>query len=137
MPYKFISHTADIKIRVADSSLPKAFSTSAQALKSIITPKTKIFPKNQKTINLHSQDLKSLLFDFLQEIIFLAEAKDFIISKIKKISLNTKEFKIKAILLGDKFSKYNLTNPVKAITYYQMKIEKQNKNYLIEFVLDI
>ncbi|MCX8158845.1 MAG: archease [Candidatus Pacearchaeota archaeon] len=136
--FEFLPHTADVKIRAYGSSLENAFKNCALALKEVIT-EIKIKPKIQKNILIKSEDEQSLLYEFLEQFLYLLDAKDFIISKIKKIEIAKlkNKFLLKATIIGDKASNYLFTNDVKAITYNEMLIKKENKKFIIEFVIDV
>lgn len=136
--YKFLSHTADIKIEVIDDTLTKAFKESAFALKESIMKNTKIKLSKEKKIKIGGEDLKSLLYNFLEEFLYLLDAKDFIMGDIQALNIDKKDLTLTAILIGDKASNYEISNDVKAITYSEMIIEQtQDKKYKIQFVLDV
>ena len=136
--FEFLPHTADVKIRAYGKSLEDAFKNSALALKEAMTEK-KIKPRIQKLIVIQSENESSLLYDFLEQFLYLFDAKDFIISKIGKINITKSKNKLvlKAELIGDKASNYPFTNDVKAITYNEMLIEKQKNRFIIQFVIDV
>jgi len=139
MTFKFLEHTADLKIRVEEKSLDMAFISSALALKEAIVEKTKIKPLLKKKIKVSGSDLSSLLYNFIEEFLFLLDAKSFLLSEIDSFKLDRKKFKIIAQISGDSAKNYKFSNDVKAITYNEMKI-KQNKDkgkVIIEFVLDV
>ena len=137
MAYKFLEHTADVKIHAEGATIEGAFLNSALALKEVILDfeKTKITGKIKKKIEVSGKDNGSLLYNFLEEFLFLLDAKDFILSKIKKIKII--DGKLDAEITGDKWSNYRLNNKVKAITYNEMKVEKIKDKYVIECVIDV
>jgi len=137
MGFKFLSHTADIKIRVEEKSLELAFVGSALALKEVIAEKIKIKPLLKKEIIISGLDLKSLLYNFLEEFLFLLDSQGFVLSEIKDFKLDEKKRKLSCLLLGDKSNKYKFCNDVKAITYSEMLIKKGKSKNTIEFVLDV
>ncbi|HZX10374.1 MAG TPA: archease, partial [Acidobacteriota bacterium] len=78
-------------------------------------------------------------FNFLEEILFLFEARDFLVHSIKNLSIHKdkKGYRLKADFAGDRNSdKYEISGSVKAITYNEMIIEK-NDQYMIQVVVDI
>ncbi|MEM4182067.1 MAG: archease [Candidatus Pacearchaeota archaeon] len=137
MPYKFLPHTADISFLVEGKSLEELFSFSALALKESIT-KEKIKEKISKKIDLKEKDIESLLYSFLEEILFLYEVSFFILSKVKKISIKEEKggFSLEAVLMGDNIKNYKISNPIKAVTYSEMKIEKIENKFRTKIVLD-
>lgn len=137
MTHKFLPHTADVKIHAEGKTVNAAFASAALALKQIILDfeKVKIKSLIKKQISVSGKDGSALLYNFLEEFLFLIDAEDFILSKITK--LNIKNGKLSAEILGDKFSNYKLNNKVKAITYNEMRVVKEKNKYVIELVVDV
>lgn len=145
MGYKFLEHTADIKIQAEGKNLEDAFKQSALALKEAICEKIKVKPAVRKTIKVSGKDRESLLYNFLEEFLYLLDAEGFLLSKIDRIEI--KELKsignkqLKAEISGDKAGKYHFTNNVKAVTYNEMMVKKIGEGgkvkYVIEFVIDV
>lgn len=136
MSFKFLPHTADIKIQVQAKTLNSGFKDSAIALKKTII-EDNIKEKQTKKIKIKAQDIKSLLYGFLEEFLYLLDAENFLLSNIKNIKINKDKFELTATIKGDKASNYDFTNDVKAITYSDMQIQKNSKGYKLQFVLDV
>lgn len=140
--YKFLPHTADVKIQAFGSSLETAFINSALALKEAIAEKAKIKAKIKKSIRVKGKDKEALLYSFLEEFIYQLDANNFILGKIIKLTITQTKggFALTSEVIGDKFSKYNVNNEVKAITYNDMLIKESGSKkgqVLIQFVLDV
>jgi SHS2 domain-containing protein len=105
------------------------------ALKETITRNVKIASKIKKEINVEGKDSESLLYNFLEEFLFLLDSESFIFSRIE--NLNISKNKLNAVVYGDKMENYGFTNDVKAITYSEMKIKKNNLGYSIVGVFDV
>lgn len=137
MKYSFLEHPADEKFIASGKNLAEMFIGAANALKEAMYEKIKIKERTEEKIEVSGSDLENLLYNFLEEFLFLLEAKEFALSKIKNLSLDKKNLKIKATVSGDNAKKYNIANPVKAITYSEMKVKKVNKGYKCTVVLDV
>jgi len=147
MTYKFLPHTADIKFQASGITLEQAFSESAQALTQTIAEDIKAKPKIKKTIEVKGKDNEALLYNFLEEFLFLLDAENFLLSKIESIKIQedkTSEasvaspiFKLTATLSGDLASNYKFTNDVKAITYNNMFVKKSKDKFICQVVLDV
>ena len=137
MTYKFLEHTADVKFRAEGKTLELAFKAAALALREVITknPKIKIKSKIAKKIKVKGKDNEALLYNFLEEFLYLLDAKDFLLGKINKI--NIKDNKLEAEIVGDKASNYKFSNDVKAVTYNQMYVKKDKNKYICQVVLDV
>jgi len=137
--FKFLEHTADVKFQAFGKNLEEVFENSALALKEIIVGKLKIKKEIKKKLEVTGKDNGSLLYNFLEEFLFLLDSEDFILSSIKNIKI--KDDKLTAVIVGDKASNYKFTNDVKAITYHQMKVEKKiikgKESWVCQVVVDV
>lgn len=139
MTYKFLEHTADLKIFVEEKSLAGAFKTSVMALKEAIAEKIKVKLSEKKTMFILGEDLPDLLYKFLEEFLFLLDAKNFLVSKIDKLKIIEvkKGYELSAEVSGDKADNYQFSNSVKAITFNEMFVKKSGGKFRIQFVLDV
>jgi SHS2 domain-containing protein len=140
MKYKFLSHTADVKFQAFGKSLEECFTNSFFALKKVMFDNLKIKQVILKKIKVKGKDYESLLYNFLEEFLYLLDAKEFISFKIKniKIHIDKKDkFILSAELIGDKTKNYKFSNSVKAVTYNEMFVKKENKKWISQVVLDV
>ena len=135
MKYKFLEHTADVKFQAFGKSADELFENSSLALKEAICGKIKIKGIKEKVIKVKGKDFESLMYKFLEEILYLLDSSNFLISKIKEIKV--KDFTLNAVLLGDNPKNYWFTNSVKAVTYNEMFIKKEKKGWISQVVLDV
>ena len=135
MKYKFLEHTADVKFQAFGKNSEEVFENSALALKELICGKIKIKEEKNKIIKVKGKDFESLLYNFLEEIIYFVDAENFIISKVNNIKI--KDFKLNAKISGDKVSNYNFNNEVKAVTYNEMFVKKIKGKWTSQVVLDV
>ena len=135
MKFKFLEHTADIKFQAFGKDIEEVFENSALALKESICGKIKIKGEKEKRINVEGRDLESMLYMFLEEILYLLDAESFLIGKVKEIKINN--FKLKAVLVGDKASNYKFTNNVKAVTYNEMFVNHNKNKWTSQVVIDV
>jgi SHS2 domain-containing protein len=133
--FKFLEHTADLKFQAFGETKEEAFENSSLALKEAITGKKKIKETDERKIEAKGRDFESLLYNFLEEILYLLDAEDFLFSKVKAIKI--RGFKLKAVITGDRASLYKFTNNVKAITYNEMFVKNDDGKWIIQAVVDV
>ena len=133
--FKFLEHTADIKFQAFGKNVEEVFENSALAFKEAVCGKMKIKEEKEKIIKVSGRDFESLMYLFLEKILYLLEAENFLISKIKEIEI--KNFKLKAKIVGDSAKNYKFTDSVKAVTYNEMFIKKQKDKWISQVVLDV
>ena len=139
MRYKFFEHTADAKFRAYGETLEEAFCNAALATASLMWNWQKIKKSINYGINVEGNDLEQLLCSFLEEILYLLDTKEFLLSAVKNLKIERKEgkYSLKAVFWGDKNKKtYELFGNVKAITYNEMEINR-DLPFSVQVVVDM
>jgi len=131
--FEFLDHTADIKIKVSGRALNDIFETTVLAIAQYCSGGEKIQSRKGKVINVKGEDNESLLYNFIDEILYLIDAEHFIPVKAK---VTMRGFNLQAELFGDETKNYKLEH-VKAATYAEMSILKIHNLWKAIFVLDV
>ncbi|MBW2975939.1 archease [Candidatus Woesearchaeota archaeon] len=137
--FKFLEHTADAKFQAYGKNMEEAFSNAALAMFSVITDTKKVNKKIKKEIKANGKDLKSLLYNFLEELLFLIDTENFLLSKIEKISIKKtgSEYSLNSVAAGDQAENYETSGDIKAITYNEMEIKEEKNKSMVQVVLDL
>ena len=136
--YKFLEHTADIQFTVMGKSIEEIFENSALAVSEFISKYEKIKNKAKKGFVISAEDHEELLYKFLDELIYLLDAKSFVCSHVKvSIKNGKKEMTLKAIVYGDKTKNYRNLEHIKAATYSEMYLKKVKNRWKAQAVIDI
>lgn len=136
MKYEFLEHTSDAKFKAYGNSFEECFSNAAEAMTKVITDPEKVEAKMTKSVSISGKDLKQLLYNFLEELLFLLDAHQFLLHKVSAIKITPKGdgYFLNATLSGDEVDdKYELETGIKAITYMDMEVKE---NYCV-VVVDI
>ncbi|MCS7200556.1 MAG: archease [Patescibacteria group bacterium] len=130
--YRFISHTADIKIRAYGASLPELINNILLALADYWGPSLtdKCLSKKIKIIG---YDQVTLLVDFISQVIFLTSTKKVIFLNFK--SENISSNLIEGLLIGKKVTGFS--RDIKAVTYHQTKLFRSKGYLAFDFIIDI
>ncbi|MFH0712012.1 MAG: archease [archaeon] len=154
MSYEFLEHTADVKFRAEGLSVEEMFIEAARALNEIIYGDVKVLERVEKSFEVEGKDWESLLYNFLEEFLYLLDAENFLVGRIKEIEINGEEngtqmnadergfvsgdkYKLKCVVVGDSADNYKFTNDVKAVTYSEMKVVEKDGKWICEVVLDV
>jgi SHS2 domain-containing protein len=138
MKYRFLSHTADLKIRVYGKNLNQIINNSLLALKDFLKPKLKKNKLFYLNISASGFDYQEALISFLSEVLAKTYIKKIIFFKLLRglIYKNRKnQIVIKGKIVGYRFN--FLQKDIKAITYHQVILKKWGENLIFEFVVDI
>ena len=139
--FKFLTHTADAYYVAYGHTLEEAFENAALAMYEIITDTNKISPSVELKIRVEGFDLYSLLYNWLEELLFYTDSERLVFSKfsIEKISRENDRYVLSAKVRGEVFDpkKHECRNQVKAVTYSQMEISRKSNIYEVRVVLDL
>jgi len=136
MKYKFIDDlTSDILFEAYGGGLKELFVNAASALFSVICQIEKIRPKLKREVEVRGEGIKDLMFNWLQELISLADLEGMFFSKFKVIKIDGKH--LKAECYGEGITKGKGGTLVKGVTYHKFGVEKTKSGYKVTVSLDI
>ncbi|MBI2140518.1 archease [Candidatus Woesearchaeota archaeon] len=141
-PYTFLDHTADVLFEAFGKTLDELFQNAAKALQESQFYLKTIDPIKTKKIRLKNKSVEMLLFGFLQELIFLKDAEQFVVRSCKVAIKETKKgkgFSLTASCLGDKLDLKKQSSKVdaKAITFHQFSVTKEKGVWKARVIVDI
>ena len=111
--------------------MPELFSHAALGMYHILGFKDESHGKSEDAIVLEAPDAETMLVSFLTELLFLAE---------KGIKVEVSKIEINNNILRAKINKrcyQGLSNVIKAVTFNEMKIIKENKIFQTKIVFDL
>jgi SHS2 domain-containing protein len=129
--------TADLLIDATAPTLGEAFAQIAYAMFNIITPLEGIEEKEEFILEADGTDLESLLFNIMDEFLYINDV-EFLVPR--KIELTVDHEKIKAVAkcIGERFSQetHETGIAVKAVTYHMMEIKEIPDGWYVKMVFD-
>jgi SHS2 domain-containing protein len=140
MGYRYLEEgpTADLLVEAYGSTLGEAFANAALAMFNAITPLEKVKPKISRRIELEGEDLEGLLYDFLDELLFINDTENLVFSEIK-VDVDTGRLRLRAECRGERFDpeRHQAGAVVKAVTFHQMRVEKTDGRWKTRVVFDL
>jgi SHS2 domain-containing protein len=135
--FEFLEHTADIKFRAYGKSLEEVFKNSGLALFNALT-EDKVKEERKIKIKVGGEDLKSLMYNFLEEFLFLFDSKNILFSRIECLAIKKEDLTLTCEFWVDDSENYEIKNNIKAVTYSEMLVEKlEDNSWLSQVVLDV
>jgi SHS2 domain-containing protein len=135
--FRFLEHTADVKYEAFGKTLAEAFENAAVVVHKVVT-QDKVKPVIEKKIKVKSKTKRALLYDFIEEIVFLMDTKHMLVCEAKvKIREKNNNFELEAILKGDNCRSYECHGDIKSMTYSDLAIEEKRGSVKLTIVLDI
>ena len=137
--FKFIDiTTSDVAFIAYGKDLNELFANAALAMFEVMVNTKQIEPKVERKVKVKGDDLLSLLFEWLNELLFYYGAENLAFSKFE-VKVDEKNFGLEATCYGEKINpeKHETKTEVKACTMHKMKIEKVNNIWQAQVILDI
>jgi len=120
--FEEFDHTADVGIRAYGKTLDELFANAAAGMFSLITDLDAVKPVGEYEVRIRSGDVKSLLFDFLSELLFVHETEKLLLSEF---DVEVQDVAVEATVRGERIDKdrHPLHLAVKAVTYHDMVVD--------------
>ena len=145
--YDYFDVTADIGFYAYGNSLDEAYENAGLAMFNVITDISKVKKEESREFEIVSEDLVSLLYDYLEELLFLQDTEFLFFSdfkvNIEKIvdgeSSNLENYKLTCFACGEEID-WNVHSPkseVKAITFHKMCVKEDNGVFKLRAILDL
>ena len=137
MPYEYFEHEADVGIMGTGKSLEEAFEEGAKAMFNVMVDIDKIEPKEIVRIECKAANNEELFVEWLNKLLAEAGMNNMVFSKFKIESI--KNDKLTGYAIGEALDqeKHNIKTEVKAATYSQLSIKKENDNYIVKCIVDV
>ncbi len=137
--FKFVDiTTADVAFEAYGKTLNTAFANSARALFEVMVDAKGVSPDRKKTVEVRGHDMKSLLFNWLNELIFLTDSESMFFSKFS-VKIDLDSLVLTATCYGEKIKpkKHEIRTEVKAATYHKIDVRKTAEGWITRAILDI
>jgi SHS2 domain-containing protein len=143
MPYKFLEGitVADVAFEATGKTIKELFESAALALTNTqIKDLNRIENRVKKEIKTEAEDIEMLLYNFLQNLVFLKDAEQLLFNKFEiEIIPKNKKWLLVAICYGEKIdaSKHNLIVDVKAVSLHEFEVKEEKDGWRAKVVLDV
>lgn len=129
--------TADLTVDTWGETLEEAFAQAGFALFNAITPIEGIEKAETREFEVEGDDLGSLLFNFLDELLYLHEV-DLIVFSDFDLEIDRERFRLKAVCHGESFdlARHPQGIAIKAVTFHLMNFQQSDEGWNLRVVLD-
>jgi SHS2 domain-containing protein len=135
--FRYIEHPSDVGFEAYGTTLEELFANAALAMYSFMTDVAEIEEAEERAVTVQAEDLYSLMFDWLDELLFLFESESLIMKRFA-IAVDESQFSITGTCSGGAFDpeRHDAGNIIKAVTYNMMEVKK-NEVWHAQVVLDV
>ncbi len=134
LKYEFLDHTSEVKFKAYGGTQDELFQNVILAVSDFISKGNEIKPRVVKDIVVKGEDVQSLLYNFIDEIVYLLDAENFV---VKNGEVLMRGNNIKARFYGDDASNYSGLDYIKSPTYSEMFVKKTKQGWELQVVLDV
>ena len=137
--FEYFDVTADIGFYAFGKNLNEAFENAGLAMFNIISNTDNIGQDKSITFEITSEDEVSLLYDYLEELLFYHEIEFALFSAFDvKIKKKNENYYLTATIKGEDidWDKHERNCEIKAITFHQMEVKK-NDNVCLKAIVDL
>ena len=134
--YEYFDVTADIGFKSYGNDLNEAFENAGLAIFNIISDTSDIDGEVEKSFEVTSEDEVSLLYDYLEELLFLHETEFMLFSEFH-VDIDD-DLHLKATIKGEgiDWDKHDRKTEIKAITFHKMDVKKTN-HVVLQAIVDL
>lgn len=128
--FEYFDVTADIGFKAYGKNLNEAFENAGLAIFNIISDTSNISPNIVKSFEINSDDEVSLLYDYLEELLFYHEVDFMLFSEFDvDVSKSDGEYNLKAEIKGEHidWDRHERKSEIKAITFHKMDVKKTDR----------
>ena len=138
MSFKLLEHATDAFIEITASDLKEAFTLAGNSVVETTLERETIEEKEERTISVAGKDLRYLLFNWLEEVIFQLITEGFAIHRFKIDIEKKSEYELIATAYGEPIDlqKHHFKVEIKAPTFHLMEIS-EGKKVVMRFLLDL
>ncbi len=135
--YETFEHTADIGLRARAADLNTLFAEAAKAFFSVITENPdEIRATDELSVAVEADQLDDLMYDWLAELLYLFDTQHVLLCEF---DVTVSEGRVTATARGEPIDeqRHRLDMEVKAITYHELKVERDGEGWLAEVIVDL
>lgn len=135
--YATFEHTADIGIEAAGDTLGELYEGLAEGLADFICDRRQAEPREMRVLNVQAEDAEALAVDFLSAVMNLVQTSRFMVHSVT--ATQACEYCVEAQIAGEPYDpqRHELHTEVKAVTYHQLKVERQGDQWIGRVILDL
>lgn len=129
---------ADVMIEIFGKNEKELFQNLLTGFASIITNPKKLKEKEKFSFKMTAFTFEELVFNFVEELIYLKDTKAVIFKKGKFVFKKDTKFNLEAVLWGEKISEaLPIKIDIKAITRHKFEVKKEKNKLKVIIVFDV
>jgi SHS2 domain-containing protein len=136
-PFEILEHTADVGVVAHGRTLAQAFVNAATGMFSIMTDLDRVEEHDGTDVSVRARDVEHLLVRWLAELLYHFDTDRMLFRRfvIQKISAT----ELEASALGERIdpTRHELRSVIKAVTYHQLNVQRDEEQARVQVLFDI
>ncbi len=135
--YETFEHTADIGLRARAADLNTLFAEAAKAFFSVIVENyDEVRAVHTLPVSAEADRRDDLMYDWLAELLYLFDTEHVLLCEF---DVSVSDGRVTATVRGEPIEsdRHRLDMEVKAITYHELKVEREGEEWLAEVIVDL
>lgn len=137
MTYRFVPHTADIKVAIQGKKMEDLFHDGLALIRELTAGASEVTPTESRQLDLTAPAPDELLLQFLKELVYWFATDAFVPAALEIESLDRDH--LRAEVRGEAFdpSRHEAQPEVKAVTRHQLHVDEEKGRWQAEVVFDL
>ena len=135
--YELLEHTADAGVVAHGGTLAEAFVGAAEGMYALMVDLDTVREREQRSIEVSSQDREGVLVAWLLELLFLTETEGLLFRRFEVEMLSGTALRGRAHGEPIDPDRHALGVAVKAVTYHLLEVAEEDGGYRVRAIFDI
>lgn len=137
MTYRFLPHTADIKVAFEAQTLEELLTDGATVLRGLLAGESSVEAQEERAVSITGTDAVETFLGFLRELLYQFSADGFLPATFAVD--HAAETEIRGRAAGERFdpARHETQPEVKAVTRHHLKVERRGNGWCAEVVFDV
>ncbi len=135
--FEIIEHPADVGFIAYGATREELFANAAHGMMTLACDPRQLAERESREIEVSGVDIESLLYDWLAEILALADAEQIFFRRAKVHGMKAEH--VRGTVYGEKYDqqRHRAGTYIKAVTYHQLKVEQSADGWMARVYLDV
>lgn len=134
--WRFLDHTADLRIEILGRTLTDLFINAANALCHVLVGSAQVVGTRERRVTLRADNVEDLMVDWLRELLFEYQAHGKIPAGVKMLKLEPGSLD-SLVAFGVPKEPVESDFEIKAVTYHGLKIHQKGDRYSAKVIFDV
>ena len=137
MTYRFLPHTADIKVAFETDTLEALLVEATEVMRGLLAGTSPVEPREERLVELECSDATELFLAYLKELLYLFAAHGFLVAAVEIDRVDQTQLVARVRGEGLDAKRHEHQPEVKAVTRHDLAVERRGDSWYAEVVFDV